>query len=65
MEQDIAKMITLMKAYFDEELDDKRQEYEIVLEDLKVFRPLHMLLFLILQKFVVGSITSNLWIINH
>ncbi|KAG0562864.1 hypothetical protein KC19_9G177400 [Ceratodon purpureus] len=35
LKKDIAKMITLMKAYFDEELDDKRQEYEIVLEDLK------------------------------
>ena len=40
MEQDLATMIKSMKEYFDEELDDKRQEYEVALEDLKVLHPL-------------------------
>lgn len=35
-------MIKLMKEYFDEELDDKRQEFEVVLEDVKVLHSLHI-----------------------
>jgi hypothetical protein len=62
MEQDISTMMKLTKEYFDDELDDKRQEYEVVLEDVKVLNPLHIVLS---SLTIICSWVNGFYILHH